>query len=156
MYVKRMSNADIQGNDMMQAGGTISIEVVLAAPLIDAGVRTLLSAHSRFVLWPESWPDAMAPQGPDVVVTDVDRFISQPADCWHAPVIVIAPQLVGRDVRAAMERGASGYLIQNCTSVELVDAVLSVASGRTGFSGAIAADLLVQPAGLLTCRERDV
>ncbi|NGZ83362.1 response regulator transcription factor [Duganella aceris] len=124
----------------------ITVLVAHRLPLIQAGLVAILAAQDGISVVPPSSTLA------DVAVTDFDGFMAADA-CWCCPVILVMPQAGEREVRAAVQHGARGYLTQTCAAAELIDAVRVIAEGCSYFDGAAAQSL--RPCNL-TSREREV
>jgi len=116
----------------------------------------------------EDW-DQARPEPPAVVLLDLNLPGVGGADGVHRVceqgyvVLVISAAGTRSHVVDAIAAGASGYLTKDADTDEIVDAVETVASGRTYISPTLAAYLLETdqrrdgPAGLqLTGREREV
>ena len=87
---------------------------------------------------------------PDVILMDMrlpemdgamaTRAIRQ--QCPQAQVIVLSSFNEPQYIRNALEAGAIGYLIKDCTAVELVDAIRAASGGRATLSPAVTQTLV--------------
>ena len=112
---------------------------------------------------------------PDVVVMDIglpelngiDATRQIAREQPRVKVLCLSMHSEKRIVRAVLEAGAAGYLVKNCASRELAEAIRTVAAGRTYLSPAIAGEVVQEllrqrPArrggayGELSEREREV
>jgi len=129
----------------------LNINVLIAhrTPLIQAGLVALLAAQDGVSIVPSS-----SAAGADVAVTDFDGLM---AAGWSCPVVLVMPRAGEREVRAAAQNGACGYVTQDCAAAELLAALRALAAGRCYFDGAAGRTLadLLQPCRL-TGREQDV
>jgi DNA-binding NarL/FixJ family response regulator len=128
----------------------IKVLVAHRLPLIQAGVAAILAKQDGIRVVSSSPAEA------DLAVTDFDGFTAADAR-WSCPVILVMPQAGEREVRAAVQHGARGYITQTCAEAELIDAIRAIAEGCSYFDGA-AAQLLAEPPRPcnLTSREREV
>ena len=118
------------------AFGRINVLVMIAAPLLHAGVRAALREVDHFNVL----PDAQASHGPgaQVVLTDStsglptapggDRF-GLPSFLPHAKVLAICPQAREHAIEMALRSGVHGVIRASCTADELVGAIQTLALG---------------------------
>lgn len=152
------------------------IVVVDDHPVVRDGVRSMLSAVDGFEVVAEaaSGPEAVErvlATDPDVVVMDlrmpggggVDAVRTLREQGSRAAVLVLTTYDTDSDsdTVAAIEAGATGYLLKDTPAETLFDAVRATAAGETVLSPAVATRLashLRRPAssGVLSTREREV
>lgn len=156
------------------SGATIRIVVADDHPVVRDGVRSMLGAVPDFEVVGEaaSGPEAVAQvlaSDPDVVVMDlrmpggdgvaaVGELRRRGA---RAAVLVLTTYDTDADTVAAIEAGATGYLLKDTPAEELFAAVRATAAGETVLSPAVVARLashVRSPSGgtSLTAREREV
>lgn len=152
----------------------IRIVVVDDHPVVRDGVRSMLSGVSDFEVVAEaaSGPEAVdrvLATDPDVVVMDlrmpggggVEAVRALQERGSRAAVLVLTTFDTDSDTVAAIEAGATGYLLKDAPAETLFDAVRATAAGETVLSPAVAARLashVRRPArsGVLSAREREV
>lgn len=151
------------------------IRVVLVDdhPVVRAGVRALLEGQDDLVVVGEASDAAAAVDvvrrtSPDVVLMDLSLGdgpggAAATADLRALPdpprVLVLTTYDSQSDVLAAVDAGASGYLLKDAPPDELFRAVRGTARGETVLSPAVAATLLRRassPGPVLTEREVQV
>ena len=108
---------------------------------------------------------------PDLIVTDITMPRMSGLEALHrlktdgltAKVIMLTIHANAELAAEALRAGASGFLVKDAASTELVDAIRSVLRGKTYLSSEMSADVvtaLVKPATerreRLTLRQRDV
>ncbi|WP_316932193.1 response regulator transcription factor [Nocardioides marmotae] len=143
-------------------------------PVVRDGVRSMLSAVPDFEVVAEagSGPEAVAlarATDPDVVVMDlrmpggggVDAVRALRASGTRAAVLVLTTYDTDSETVAAIEAGATGYLLKDTPAERLFEAVRATAAGETVLSPAVASRLashLRRPSRTtaLTSREREV
>lgn len=128
----------------------INVLIAHGAPLIQAGLIAILAAQQGINVV------APSPDQADVAVTDFDGLMGAAAR-WSCPVIVVMPHAGERELTAAAQNGAFGYVTQACAAGELLEAVRALYEGRSYFEGASARTLaeLLRPCDL-TKREQEV
>lgn len=144
--------------------------------IVRAGLRALLTEADGFRIVGEAATaqDAIArcsdPQtAPDVVLMDlrlgagaggVDATRAIRALLSAPSVLVVTNHDTDADILAAIEAGASGYLLKDTPPAELITAVRAAAAGESALSPAIASRLMTRvraPADtVLTAREIEV
>ena len=152
----------------------IRILVVDDHPIVRDGLRSMLSAVIDFEVVGEaaSGPEAVVrvrETDPDVVVMDlrmpggdgVAAVRELQAVGARAAVLVLTTYDTDLDTVAAIEAGATGYLLKEAPARELIDAVRATASGETVLSPAVAARLAAHvraptATAALSSREREV
>ncbi|MDP9920692.1 DNA-binding NarL/FixJ family response regulator [Variovorax boronicumulans] len=140
------------------------IHVVVAHrdPYVAAGIASLLRSRADFAVWTGSAEvDADDGDGTvDVLVTDYAtglRKATQPAPTHAGAILVVTDQHTGWQIRRAVDVGVRGYLLHDCSTAELSDAVRCVAEGRRYLSCAVADQLLDNlTAAVPTVRELEV
>ncbi|WP_216656559.1 response regulator [Nocardioides marmotae] len=143
-------------------------------PVVRDGVRSMLGAVPDFEVVAEagSGPEAVAlarATDPDVVVMDlrmpggggVDAVRALRASGTRAAVLVLTTYDTDSETVAAIEAGATGYLLKDTPAERLFEAVRATAAGETVLSPAVASRLashLRRPSRTtaLTSREREV
>ncbi|MGL5910887.1 MAG: response regulator [Phycicoccus sp.] len=153
---------------------SIRILVVDDHPVVRDGVRSMLAAVPDFDVVGEaaSGPEAVVrvhETDPDVVVMDlrmpggsgVDAVREIKTSGARAAVLVLTTYDTDADTIAAVEAGATGYLLKDAAASALFDAVRATASGATVLAPAAAARLAAhvrspRGSGVLTSREREV
>jgi DNA-binding NarL/FixJ family response regulator len=168
---------------------SIAVMIVDDQPLVRAGFRMVLSSQPDLRVVGEAGDGAQAldlvrgldgsPDRPDVIVMDIrmpvldgveaTRRLRATGDADPPRVIVLTTFDTDEEAFAALEAGASGFLLKNAPPEELLAAIRAVAAGDAvvaprvtrrlldRFAGQLAAR---RPAGsrleALTDRERDV
>jgi DNA-binding NarL/FixJ family response regulator len=98
-----------------------------------AGIAALLRASTEFAVGAQPGPDEAA----DVVVTDYAAGVDRPPIGFYRPGgktsrrVVVTDRSGAWQIRRAIDAGVRGYLLDDCSSVELADAVRCVAVGGT-------------------------
>jgi DNA-binding NarL/FixJ family response regulator len=157
------------------ASSPIRLVVADDHPVVRDGVRSMLAAVADFEVVGEaaSGPEAVAvvaATDPDVVVMDlrmpggggVDAVRALAAAGSRTAVLVLTTYDTDADTIAAIEAGATGYLLKDTPAAALFDAVRATAAGETVLSPAVAARLashVRRPAATgatLSPREREV
>ncbi|WP_028659069.1 response regulator [Nocardioides insulae] len=152
----------------------IRILVVDDHPIVRDGVVGILSAVADFevVGQADSGPAAVtasAALDPDVVVMDlrmpggsgVDAVRELQRRGLRAAVLVLTTYDTDSDTVAAIEAGATGYLLKDSPTAVLVDAVRATAQGETVLSPTVATRLATHVrrpvrSAQLSAREREV
>ncbi|MFW6776006.1 response regulator [Nocardioides sp. CPCC 205120] len=152
----------------------ISIIVVDDHPVVRDGIRSMLAGVADFEVVAEAGDgvaavDLAAAHDPDVVVIDlrmpggggVDAIRAMRRRGLRARVLVLTTYDTDSDTVAAIEAGATGYLLKDAPSSQLFDAVRATAAGESVLSPAVAARLLShvrspQRTAQLSAREREV
>lgn len=151
------------------------IRILLADdhPVVRAGLRAVLDAEADFEIVAEAATAERAVElagagGVDVVLMDLQfgagmhgaeatQRISALPDAPH--VLVLTTYDTDADILAAVEAGASGYLLKDAPPEELAAAVRTAASGRSALAPAIALRLMDRmraPSESLSRRELEV
>jgi len=146
-------------------------------PVVRAGLAGLLSDEPGFEVVAEAadGADAVALAArvrPDVVLMDlrmpgVDgvtataRIVAGEAGDPPARVLILTTYETDDQILAAIEAGASGYLLKAAPRAEIVAGIRSVAAGRSALSPQVAVRLVErmqrpEPHATLTARETDV
>lgn len=137
-------------SDSTPAAGEVTIRVMIVDdhPVVRDGLRGMFEREPDIEVVAEaaSGPEALARidalrgDGPQVVLMDlrmpggdgiqaIRRLRQEFAGPWPA-VLVLTTYDAERDVRAAMEAGANGFLLKDTGRTDLVRAVRDVAAGR--------------------------
>lgn len=158
---------------MSGAGEAIRIVVVDDHPVVRAGLRALLEMEDDLTVVGEAGSEdgAVAEvkrERPDLVLMDL-RLDHDGSDAvaiqrlrsagLTMPVLVLTNHDTDADILAAVEAGASGYLLKDAPPEELLPAVRAAAAGQSALAPAIASRLmerLVSPLPSLTLRELEV
>jgi DNA-binding NarL/FixJ family response regulator len=142
-------------------------------PVIRAGVRALLEGQEDMVIVGEAADTATAREvvertHPDVVLMDlnlgagasgVDATAALRALPDPPRVLVLTTYDTEADILAAMDAGASGYLLKDAPPEELFRAVHGTARGDTVLASSVAATLVRRassPAPVVTEREIEI
>jgi DNA-binding NarL/FixJ family response regulator len=155
-------------------GPVIRIVVADDHPVVRDGVSSMLDAVEDLsvVGTATSGPEAVAQAAaldPDVVVMDlrmpggsgVDAVRELQRRGLRAGVLVLTTYDTDSDTVAAIEAGATGYLLKDAPTADLIAAVRSTAAGETILSPAVAARLAThvrspRRTAVLSVREREV
>jgi two-component system, NarL family, nitrate/nitrite response regulator NarL len=149
--------------------------------LFRSGIRSLLQRHPEFTVVGEASDGVEGIKRakqlqPDVVLLDLnmpgisglETLHLMKQDCAHAAVIMLTVSEEAEDLGAALQSGASGYLIKNIDADFLVRAIKRAASGEPVIAEAMTAKLVAQLQGApakaatqsdldkLTPREREI
>lgn len=146
---------------MVAAGRAVRVLVVDHAPLVRRGVVAVLAEQPDLLVVGETGDgdvalELAARRNPDVVLLDLDV----PGGGVHAcerlravqpavTVVVLASGEDDADLAGAVRAGARGYLLRDTSPAELVDALRTVAAGKSLLSPAMASRLLDEFAGLM-------
>ncbi|MGY0019608.1 response regulator [Streptomyces sp. cg35] len=142
-------------------------------PVVRAGLRAVLDAEPDFAIVAEAATaeravELAAAEPVDVVLMDLQfgagmhgaEATARIAALDGAPrVLVLTTYDTDADILAAVEAGASGYLLKDAPPQELAAAVRTAASGRSALAPAIALrlmDRLRAPSEALSRRELEV
>ncbi len=119
-----------------EAFGRINVLILVAAPLLQAGVRATLSAVTQFNVLPDG--QANHEGSVQVVVTDSafgsrpaigDEGLELPTLPPHAKVLAICPRAREHSIETALRSGVHGFVRQNCAPGELIGAIQTLAAG---------------------------
>lgn len=125
--------------------GVVTVLIADDHPIVRNGIRGMLDGHERLRVVAEAGggPEAVAQvqrHEPDVVLMDlrmpegdgVDAIRALRARDSNRPaILVLTTYETDRDITAAMDAGADGYLLKALGREELIRSVLDVAAGRT-------------------------
>src|SRR5918992_2071481 len=138
-------------------GGTAAVRVLIVDdhPVVRDGLRGIFAAEPDFDVVGEAADGAEAVRQaerlrPDVVLMDlrmphlggvaaINRMADRGVD---ARVLVLTTYDTERDVLAAIEAGATGYLLNDAPSDDLLRAVRATARGEAVLSPAVATQLM--------------
>jgi DNA-binding NarL/FixJ family response regulator len=147
------------------ASAVTSVLLLQDDPLMTLGLQSALKQQPGLeVMLEDEWDGHGKPV--DVVVASYNRALqfvdkgsaTRPDTALRrARVVVVTHRAQEKDVRVAMEKGVSGYLLQDCDIVELNQCVRHAAIGSRYFTGraarTLAEGMLYPP---LTARESEV
>ncbi|KQZ84921.1 LuxR family transcriptional regulator [Microbacterium sp. Root166] len=146
-------------------------------PVVRAGLAGLLSDEPGFEVVGEASDGEEAVQlasvtRPDVVLMDLrmprvdgvvatSRIVGGEAGDPPPRVLILTTYESDDQILAAIEAGASGYLLKAAPQAEIVAGIRSVAAGQSALSPAVAVRLVErmrqpEPTAVLTARETDV
>lgn len=146
-------------------------------PVVRAGLAGLLSDEPGFEVVGEASDGDEAVQlasvtRPDVVLMDLrmprvdgvaatSRIVGGEAGDPPPRVLILTTYETDDQILAAIEAGASGYLLKAAPQAEIVAGIRSVAAGQSALSPAVAVRLVErmrqpEPTTVLTARETDV
>jgi DNA-binding NarL/FixJ family response regulator len=112
--------------------GRVDVLVLIAAPLLQAGVRATLGGVAHFNVLPD--PQAAREGCAQVVVTDsasgIDGSLLEQSPCQpHAKVLAICPHAREHSIEMALRSGVHGFIRASCSAQELVGAIQTLALG---------------------------
>lgn len=142
----------------------ISVAIAHRDPYVAAGIASLLRSRVDFVVRTGVTDIDGGDDTVDVFVTDYATGLHKATavDPGHrgpasSTLLVVTDQCTGWQIRRAVDAGVRGYLLHDCSTEELSDAVRCVAEGRRYLSYAVAAQLLDNlTAAVPTVRELEV
>ena len=109
--------------------GRVAVRVLIAAPLLEAGVRATLGEIAHFDVLPQS--RASLESGAQVVVTDSTSAVGQ--DRLDLPtrtkVLAICSHAREHSIEMALRSGVHGFVRASCSTDELVGAIQTLALG---------------------------
>ncbi|MFB7352578.1 response regulator [Streptomyces gardneri] len=154
---------------------TTTIRLLLADdhPVVRAGLRAVLDTEPDFTVVGEAATaeravELAAAGGVDVVLMDLqfgagmhgsEATAAITAAPYGPKVLVLTTYDTDADILAAVEAGASGYLLKDAPPEELAAAVRTAAAGQSALAPAVAhrlMDRMRTPAEALTKRELEV
>jgi DNA-binding NarL/FixJ family response regulator len=140
--------------------GMISVLVVDDHVIVRHGLRGMLAAEPDLEVVGEagSGQEAVAMVGvhaPDVVLMDLrmprgDGVTATAQITAHHPgtrVVVLTTYDTDADILRAVEAGAAGYLLKDCSQAELTSAIRAAARGETVLTPSVAARLVSRMRG---------
>ena len=151
----------------------IRLLIVDDHPVVRAGLVGMLSDEPGFDVVGEASDGGQAARiaaatHPDVVLMDLRmpgvggvEATAQITAAGDAKVLILTTYESDDQILAAIEAGASGYLLKAAPQAEIVAGIRSVAAGQTALSPQVAARLVERmrapaPEAVLTAREKDV
>ncbi|MEU2659540.1 response regulator transcription factor [Streptomyces sp. NPDC007325] len=157
----------------MTAPGTVRLLLADDHPVVRAGLRAVLDTEPGFTVVGEAATaeravELAAAGGVDVVLMDLQfgagmHGAEATAAITGVPggprVLVLTTYDTDADILAAVEAGASGYLLKDAPPEELAAAVRTAAAGQSALAPAVAhrlMDRMRTPAEALTKRELEV
>jgi DNA-binding NarL/FixJ family response regulator len=158
---------------MTEDGSVIRVVLVDDHPVVRAGVRALIEGQDDLTVVGEASDSATARdvvQGtrPDVVLMDLNLGAGAGGAATTAvlrglpsppKVLVLTTYDTEADILAAIDAGASGYLLKDAPPDELFRAVRGTARGETVLAPAVAATLVRRassPGPVITDREVEI
>ncbi|MFE1773158.1 response regulator [Streptomyces sp. NPDC059008] len=170
-----MTTTDSPGTPASPQGGAPVIRLLLADdhPVVRAGLRAVLETEPDFevvadVATAEQAVELAAERDLDVVLMDLQfggRMLGSQATAAIAArpgaprVLVLTTYDTDADILAAIEAGATGYLLKDAPPEELAAAVRTAAAGKSALAPTIALRLMDRmrtPATALSRRETEV
>jgi DNA-binding NarL/FixJ family response regulator len=154
--------------------GPVRVVLVDDHPVVRAGLRALLDGRQEEVVVVGEAVDAASARetihatAPDVVLMDLNlgagpggiaAIRALDAAGGRLRVLVLTTYQTEADVLAAMDAGASGYLLKDAPPDELFRAVRATARGETVLSPAVAAMMVRRassPGPVMTAREVEI
>jgi len=143
----------------------IAVSILDDHPIVRDGIGAILQAQGDFVVRASVAHERELPPDPgDVLVLDWElgggeggaAMIGRLRERFALLRIVIFSAYAHEErVRAAIDAGASGYVLKGSPAVQLISAIRSIAAGATYFGDGIPARTFNLPDGL-TRRELDV
>lgn len=139
----------------------VRVLVVDRAPLLRRGVKAVLGEEPDLEVVAETDDCARALElalisAPDIVLLDLDVAGGGARACEQlrralpgVPVVVLASAEDDAGLAGAVRAGARGYLLRDTAPAELIDALRTVAAGKSLLSPAMAARLLDEFAGMM-------
>ncbi len=139
-------------------GTGVSVVIVDRQPMFRAGIAHVLSSHKQFRVVAEgaSAMDAMRiakETQVDIMLMDLDvpgggiPAITSLSQSWPATrLVVLTASEQECDVASVMQCGASGYILKDVNSVDLVGALSAVAGGEVYLTPSLGARLFARPA----------
>jgi len=151
----------------------IRLLIVDDHPVVRAGLVGMLSDEPGFEVVGEASDGDQAARiaaatRPDVVLMDLRmpgvggvEATAQITAAGYAKVLILTTYESDDQILAAIEAGASGYLLKAAPQAEIVAGIRSVAAGQTALSPHVAARLVERmrtpaPEAVLTARETEV
>lgn len=127
----------------MQASGTIKVSILHSDPVVRAGIGAILARHQNMHFTSQELDGRSGNCHIDVIVTDYhsglrlcDEVHAHPHD--YPRILVVTAFDKEWTVRQAVNRGVSGYVLQNCDAEELVRAIHALKRGHSFLSDAVA------------------
>lgn len=146
------------GYDDVRGSADLPVRVVVADdhPVVRDGIRGMLERDARIDVVGEAADGvaavaAVAEVAPDLVLMDlrmpggdgIDAIRELRADGRTTPrILVLTTYDTDRDIRAAIDAGADGYLLKATSRAELIEAVLQAARGGSVLAPAAARSLV--------------
>ena len=160
------------GENETPAGMKIRLFITDDHYMVIEGIRSLLE-HEKNVVWMGHASHAAAclsfleKELPDVILMDINMpgqsgiELCREVKEKYPSVFIIGLSTFNQQsyIQRMMENGASGYVLKNATQAELVEAITTVAAGKTYISDEAAAALKKNEGGnvpVITRREKEV
>jgi DNA-binding NarL/FixJ family response regulator len=114
--------------------------------LVAAGIAATLELSGEFRLvhpgFGTAHPTLESGRGVDVVIADYETGLSLArAAGGSSPILILTRHACELQIRMAVERGISGYLLLGCSSYELLNSLRTLSLGGKIFSAPVAARL---------------
>ncbi|GAA1741480.1 response regulator transcription factor [Aeromicrobium alkaliterrae] len=155
-----------------QGAGPIRLVIVDDHPVVRNGLRGMCEASDKFLVVGEASDGVEAVRvvtslDPDVVLMDlrmpggsgVEAITELVARGIRGHVLVLTTYDADRDIMAALDAGATGYLLKDAPRDELFAAIRAAAAGRSALSPTVASRVVSRvrsDSDSLSTRESDV
>jgi two-component system, NarL family, response regulator len=150
--------------------GKIRILIIDDHPLIREGLGALISTQNNLMVVGEGsdGKDALGlyrKHRPDIVLMDlampglggVEATTAIRKEFPNAKILVLTIRTGDEDIHRALQAGAKGYLLKECSSTQLFEAILAIHNGRRYIPASVAIQLAERPpASDLTDRELQI
>jgi two-component system, NarL family, response regulator len=150
--------------------GKIRILIIDDHPLIREGLGALISTQNNLMVVGEGsdGKDALGlyrKHRPDIVLMDlampglggVEATTAIRKEFPNAKILVLTIRTGDEDIHRALQAGAKGYLLKECSSTQLFEAILAIHNGRRYIPASVAIQLAERPpASDLTERELQI
>ena len=148
----------------------IRIVIIDDHPIIREGLAALIRTQSDLIIVAEASDGSEAValyrnQRPDIVLMDlampgvsgVEATAAIRKEFPNAKILVLTMRTGDEDIHRALQAGAKGYLLKECSSAQLFEAIRAIHSGRRYIPASVAIQLAERPpASELTDRELEI